>query len=169
MQVENPSYHLYQTLIPHTAGVRALATGGPYLITGSIDKTCKIYKRKDGKYDLINEVEIFEDYILSLHVTKNHQNFVVGCKNNLVYILDLEGNPHLVLEGHNGPVNSISESGSGKLITGAWDGTAIVWDPSTGQALWKLEGHAYAVSVLGLENDIFITGSQDKNIHIFDG
>mmetsp|Transcript_4940 Transcript_4940/g.4126 ORF Transcript_4940/g.4126 Transcript_4940/m.4126 type:complete len:132 (-) Transcript_4940:978-1373(-) len=128
MQNENKgSYHLYQTLAPHGAGVRALATRGPWLITGSMDKQVKIYKKENSKYELKNEVTIFEDFIYACHVREDLEGFVVGCKNNMIYFLDTEGNPTAELEGHSGAVNSLSER-NGKLISGSWDGTAIVWD-----------------------------------------
>mgnify|MGYP002622575587 CR=1 FL=1 len=169
MQIENPSYHLFQTLSPHTAAVRSLATRGPWLVTGSIDKTCKIYKKVDGRYVHQNDVNLFDDYILSLYITKNLQNIIVGCKNSIIYVLDFEGNPLNMLEGHSGPVNSLSETTSGYLISGSWDGTAKIWDLSAGSLVHTLDGHTYAVAVLGLDNDIIVTGSQDKNIHIWHG
>lgn len=166
--IEN-QFHLYQTLVPHVGAVRSLAVRGSYLITGSIDKTCKVYKRNEGKYSLSNEIEIFDDYILSLHIAKDLKHFIVGCKNSIIYKLDLDGNPILLLEGHSGPVNSLSESDTGKLISGSWDGRAIVWDINDGKQLFCLDGHTYAVAVLALPEDIFVTSSQDKNIHIFQG
>ncbi len=170
MEVESPQqFHLYQNLKAHGAAVRALATGGPYLLSGSIDKTVRIYKKIDGAYQLQNEVNIFNDYILSLQVRRNLDGFIVGCKDNHIYILDIDGNPIQQLEGHTGPVNSLSESPSGKLISGGWDGAAIVWDLATGNILFKLEDHKHAVAVLALDNEVFITGSQDKNINIWEG
>ena len=162
-------FHLYQNLLPHSAAVRALAVGGPYLVTGSIDKTCKIYKKENGQYDFLNEVNLFSDYILSILVRNNHDGFIVGCKDKHIYVLDIQGNPLQQLEGHQGPVNSLSESPSGKLISGGWDGNAVVWDLSTGTELFKLEGHSHAVTVLALGHEIFVTGSQDKNIYIWEG
>lgn len=169
MEVENPKFHLYQTLKPHGAAVRALATGGPYVITGSIDKTCKIYTKTDGKYNLENEVNIFSDYILSLAVKRGLDGFIVGCKDKNIYVLDLVGNPVNQLEGHSGAVNSLSESPHGYLLSGSWDGTAMAWDLATGNVSYKLEGHAHAVAVLAMENNINVTGSQDKNINIWEG
>jgi len=170
MEIENNSeFHLAQNLQAHASAVRALATGGPYAITGSIDKTCRIYKKENGVYNLQNEINLFTDYIFSLLVKKNLDGFIVACKDKNIYILDLEGNPIQQLEGHQGAVNSLSESPSGKLISGAWDGTANVWDLSSGNVLFKLEGHSHAVSVLALDHEIFVTGSQDKNINIWEG
>ena len=170
MEIEsNKEFHLAQNLIAHSSAVRALATGGPYTITGSIDKTCKIYKKENGVYNLQNEVNLFNDYIFSLLVKKSLDGFIVGCKDKHIYVLDLEGNPLQQLEGHEGAVNSLSESPSGKLISGSWDATAIVWDLNSGNALFKLEGHSHAVSVLALDHEMFVTGSQDKNLNIWEG
>jgi phospholipase A-2-activating protein len=65
----------------------------------------------------------------------------------------------MLFEGHENCVNSLSQAMPGELVSGSWDGTAIVWDTKTGKPLAKLEGHAHAVAVLSLPNGIIITGS----------
>ena len=54
-----------------------------------------------------------------------------------------------------------------ELVSGGWDGTARIWDMSTGKCKKVLEAGAHAVSVLALPNGIIITGSQDKTIRIW--
>ena len=46
--------------------------------------------------------------------------------------IDKEGNPAKIFEGHTLTVNSLSQSVPGELVSGSWDGTAIVWDTNTG-------------------------------------
>ena len=81
--------------------------------------------------------------------------------------VDPEGNPHLIFEGHEGAVNSLSQAVPEELVSGSWEGTARIWDTATGKVKHVLEGHSHAVSVLTLPNGINITGSQDATIRIW--
>lgn len=74
-------------------------------------------------------------------------------------MIDLEGNPVSELLGHEGAVNSLSQSLEHELVSGSWDGTAKIWDVETGKVKETLTGHTHAVSVLTLQNGITITGS----------
>ena len=51
------------------------------------------------------------------------------------------------------------------FISGSWDTTAVIWDINQQIALNTLQGHAYAVTVLALPNQNFVTGSQEKNLN----
>lgn len=69
--------------------------------------------------------------------------------------------------GHESNVNSLSQSIPEEIVSGSWDGTARVWDTTTGKCKAVLEGHQHAVSVLSLPNGIVITGSQDKTLRLW--
>ena len=71
--------------------------------------------------------------------------------------------------GHEGAVSSLSQCNENELVSGSWDGTAKIWDVSTGKVKETLEGHSHAVCVLTLPNGITITGSQDKKIRLWYG
>lgn len=45
------------------------------------------------------------------------------------------------LEGHVGPISSLSWSAEGFLLSGSWDETARAWDVDTGSCKWVLGGH----------------------------
>lgn len=67
-------------------------------------------------------------------------------------------------------MNSLSQATENELVSGSWDGTAKIWDTTTGECKATLEGHAHGVSVLTLPNGITITGSQDGKIRLwYDG
>ena len=72
--------------------------------------------------------------------------------------------------GHSGTVCSISQNkcNPNVFISGSWDTTAVIWDINQQIALNTLQGHAYAVTVLALPNQNFVTGSQDKNLNFWD-
>ena len=168
--MEQKDFHLFQTLNPHKAAVRTVDELDGALISGSIDKTCKLFKKIDGKYELQNEIDIFDDFIYAVVVRKFGKGFAVACKDQKIFLLDAAGSPTGVLSGHTGAVNALSESPSGSvLLSGSWDGTAIAWNCETQAIVHRLEEHSHAVCVLALDDDQFITGSQDKDIHIWSG
>ena len=82
-------------------------------------------------------------------------------------LIDSEGNPAKLFEGHENVVNSLSQAVPEEIVSGSWDGTARIWDTATGQCQNVLEGHQHAVAVLALPNGIVITGSQDKSIRLW--
>jgi phospholipase A-2-activating protein len=85
--------------------------------------------------------------------------------------MDNEGNPVGEFMGHNGTINSISQSkdDNNLFISGSWDTTARIWDLNKQENISILEGHSYAVTVLALPNKKYVTGSQDKNLYFWDG
>ena len=54
------------------------------------------------------------------------------------------------------------------FISGSWDTTARIWDINKQVSLYVLPDHAYAVTVLALPNETYVTGSQDKNLNFWD-
>ncbi|RWS30374.1 WD repeat: SAM and U-box domain-containing protein 1-like protein [Leptotrombidium deliense] len=75
-----------------------------------------------------------------------------------------------VLSGHTGNVNSCRFSNDGLLLaTAAGDKLVILWDPHSGEMLYKLEGHSrYATCcVFSADNSLLATGSNDKTIIIW--
>lgn len=93
--------------------------------------------------------------------------FLVGCKDSKIYVLDHQGNPTKALEGHTGPVNSLSFINADQFVSGSWDGTAIIWSISQGQKLITLSGHQHAVAVQVINNYV-VTGSQDKCLNLWE-
>ena len=87
------------------------------------------------------------------------KGFFTASKDMKIMHIDNMGNPQMIFEGHEGAVNSLSQSDESELLSGSWDGTARIWDTATGKVKHVLEGHTHAVAVLSLPNGINITGS----------
>lgn len=123
--------------------------------------------RETGAYDFFKEVSHHEGFVMNIIPSKSGTGFFSAGKDKRIVHIDIEGNPTLEYTGHEGAVNSLSQSLAHELVSGSWDGTAKIWDVETGQCKQTLEGHSHAVSVLSLPNGITITGSQDKKIRLW--
>ncbi len=76
-----------------------------------------------------------------------------------------------VLRGHTGYVHSAAFSPDGKLIvTASRDGTARVWDASTGQSLRELRRHTNVVrsAAFSFDGKLIVTASNDGTTRVWD-
>ncbi|KAK4042439.1 WD40-repeat-containing domain protein [Parachaetomium inaequale] len=79
--------------------------------------------------------------------------------------------PHLLLQGHTRAVSQVRISPDGRWIASASaDGSAKLWDASTGAHLETLVGHMAGVSCLAWapDSNTLATGSDDKAIRLWD-
>jgi WD40 repeat protein len=73
------------------------------------------------------------------------------------------------VQGHQRAVRAVTVTGDGHAITGSMDGTAIVWDIESGQALHTLTGHHSGVWAVAATSDGHaITGSDDGTAIVWD-
>lgn len=94
--------------------------------------------------------------------------FASGGRDKVARVWTADGKTFSPLAGHEADVNSISQTASGDIITGSWDGTARVW--SKGKCVKVLGGpeqHQYAVVVCGLSTGEIVTGSANGSLHIW--
>lgn len=123
------SYQLSVNKKCHTRDLRCLDYHQGVLVTGSADKTLKIYSTKGENIDEIANVTVFEKNVLSVRINRKggSQVFVfAGCGDGKIYGLDHVGNPVMLIE-HDSPVCSIDVINTEHFVTGSWDGKAIVW------------------------------------------
>jgi hypothetical protein len=71
------------------------------------------------------------------------------------------------LSGHTAPVTSLAAT-QHKLVSGAADHTATVWDLARMKAEQKLRGHAGPIHGVIVVHDLALTTSQDKTIKVWD-
>eukprot|EP01041_Mallomonas_annulata_P006848 gene6848-13870_t len=89
---------------------------------------------------------------------------ITGCQDCMIRIFDTMGNLLGTLKGHEKGVISFSWTNNYNLISGSWDGTARVWDISTGTCIQVLGGHENGVHVLGLPDGSIATTSTGEQV-----
>lgn len=83
----------------------------------------------------------------------------MGAKDGKIVAIDLEGNKIKEFTGaHSSPISSLRQSVEHEVVSGSFDGTAVVWDSETAEAKYQLQSGSKAVSVLTLPNGIVLTG-----------
>ena len=175
-QNQNIIYNLCMPIQHHKDTLRTVTCNSQGLVlTGSFDKTCAFYQcNQKGEYNFIKDTFYHDDFIYTVKSDVLNRGFFSGGKDKRIIYMDNEGNPlgeYLTdNNGHTGLVCSLSQNkcDTNKFISGSWDTTAIIWDIPKQIGIHKLEGHAYAVTVLALPNGNYVTGSQDKALNFWD-
>ena len=180
MEIEEPNQNIiYNLSIPiqhHKDALRSVTCNNNGLVvTGSFDKTCAFYQSDSkGEYTFLKDTHYHDSFIYTVRTDVLDHGFFSGGKDKRIVYMDNEGNPLGEYfgenNGHTAAVCSISQNkcNPNVFISGSWDTTAIIWDVNQQIALNVLQGHAYAVTVLALPNQNYVTGSQDKNLNFWD-
>uniref|UniRef100_A0A673H5C0 Dynein assembly factor with WD repeat domains 1 n=1 Tax=Sinocyclocheilus rhinocerous TaxID=307959 RepID=A0A673H5C0_9TELE len=122
-QKDDRKFYLFRTLQAHILPLTNVAfnKSGSSFITGSYDRTCKIWDTASGE---------------ELHTLEGHRNVVYAIAFNNPY-----GKVH-ILTGHRGEISCVQFNWDCSLIvTASLDKTCKVWDTDSGQCLATLLGH----------------------------
>ncbi len=157
----------------HESGVLcvAITPDGKKIVSGSRDKTIRIWDLETGK-----ELKVLSghtDAVYSVAITPNGKQIVsAGSGDKTVRIWDLDTGQQLkVLEGHAAAVLFVAITPDGKkIVSGSSDETAKIWDLKTGLQLKILKGHTDSVNSIAITADErkIISGSDDETIVIWD-
>jgi WD40 repeat protein len=96
----------------HQGAVRCLTVlpSTDALISGSIDTSCKMFNidKSNGKYAFEREFTYHDSFILAVHPNISNNGFYTSSKDRKIMHVDANGNPHMLFEGHENSVNSLS-------------------------------------------------------------
>ena len=175
----------------HTNSVYCLCgtSNGKYLISGSADKTIRIWDWRNQMKDDTSEVsevhqegslrvdsdkqilQGHDDIIRSICLTSDDTRIISGSNDKTVRVWDRENAFSIMtLQGHTDAVGTVCMNADGdQIISGGEDCMIRLWDLDTGAAIRILSGHLDCVtSICAIpHSSLFISASCDKTVRIW--
>jgi WD40 repeat protein/serine/threonine protein kinase len=148
----------------------AFSPDGQRIVTGSLDKTAKVWDAASGKE--LYTLRGHRADITSATFSPDGQRIVTGSWDKTAKVWEAaSGKELLTLQGHNAEVTSAAFSADGKrIVTGSVDKTAKVWDAASGKELLTLKGHASLLWSVAFSPDgqRIVTGSGDQTARVWE-
>ncbi|KAJ8792775.1 hypothetical protein J1605_019481 [Eschrichtius robustus] len=171
-QYSNHKFYLFKVLRAHILPLTnvALNKSGSCFITGSYDRTCKLWDTASGE---------------ELHTLEGHRNVVYAIAFNNPYgdkiatgsfdktckLWSVEtGNCYHTFRGHTAEIVCLSFNPQSTLVaTGSMDTTAKLWDIQNGEEVFTLTGHSAEIISLSFNTsgNRIITGSFDHTVTVW--
>jgi WD40 repeat protein len=167
----NDNFSLAYSLSDHQVGVKpvAISPDGQTLVSGSWDKTIKVWGLRDGK--LLRTLSDHQGGVGSVAISSDGQTLVSGSGDKTIKVWGLrDGKLLRTLSGHQGNVESVAISPDGQtLVSGSGDKTIKVWGLRDGKLLRTLSGHQGDVESVAISSDgqTLVSGSFDKTIKVW--
>jgi len=162
------------TLRGHQSWVNSLALSpdGNRLVSGSSDKTIKVWDVKTGAE--VMTLYGHEGYLCGVAFSPDGKHIASSSMDNTIKVWDANSGTELMtLLGHENYVYSVAFSPDGKhIISGSHDGTIRVWDSVSGTEQMILRGHRGSVSSAVYTPDgkrIISGGGWDNTVRVWDG
>src|SRR6476469_5472438 len=165
-----PRGGLLRTLEGHTHLVNAVAvtTDGKRVISGSADKTIKVWDLATGKEEFTLKGHTY--WVNAVAVTADGRHVISGSKDNTLKVWDLvTGKEEFTLKGHSNSVNAVAVNLDGKrAISGSEDKTVKVWDLATGNEEFTFDDHGDWVNAVAVTTERKeISSSYDKTLKVW--
>uniref|UniRef100_A0AAY5LBQ9 Dynein assembly factor with WDR repeat domains 1 n=1 Tax=Esox lucius TaxID=8010 RepID=A0AAY5LBQ9_ESOLU len=172
-QQDNRRFYLFKMLRAHILPLTNVAfnKSGSSFITGSYDRTCKIWDTASGE---------------ELHTLEGHRNVVYAIAFNNPYGDKIAtgsfdktcklwcaetGKCFHTFRGHTAEIVCLAFNPQSTLVaTGSMDTTAKLWDVKTGEEVATLTGHSAEIISLSFNTvgDQLVTGSFDHTVSLWD-
>ncbi|MEE3718276.1 serine/threonine-protein kinase [Tumidithrix elongata RA019] len=163
------------TLTGHDGWVRAVAfsANGHTVVSGSYDKTLRLWDTKGGKAFLtLTEQSANVTGVNAIATSRDGNTFASAGTDKTIQLWNFRnGRPLNKLSGHTGPIYSLAFDATNKLLVSASaDKTIKLWDWRAGKLIRTFSGHTGLVLSVAISPDgkAIASGSADKTIKIWD-
>lgn len=143
---------------------------GALLVTGSADKTVRLWRLPDG--EPLKTLEGHTNFVLSLALSPDGQLLASGGADKIVRLWRLpEGEPFKTLPAQTGEAASLAISPDGQLLASGDRGVVRIWQLSDGRLLKQLKARMGSVTALAFSlaysGDGQLLAAQDdqKTVH----
>lgn len=162
---ESDNPYAIRTLAGHHNSVRAIAAYGDTLVSGSYDKTVRLWKISTG--ETVFRMIGHSNKVYSVVLDWPRNRCISGSMDNSVRVWSLDtGNCLFNLEGHSSLVGLL-ELNDGYLVSAAADSTLRIWNPETGLCQKTLKAHTGAITCFQHDGQKVISGS-DSTLKMWD-
>lgn len=170
--VKIEDFRLASELVGHKLDVRSVAEGKGFIVSGSRDKTAKVWTQLDGHYNEMETLTHHTNYIGVVLVVEENGWICTASNDGTICVFKYPSavDPLVVLKGHTSTVCALAKGNSPNvLISGSWDKSAKIWtDVGFSMSSLTLVGHEAAVwAVARLSSGKYVTGSADKSIFVW--
>ena len=163
---------LKRTLLGHQGGVWALDCNTQYIVSGSTDRSLKIWNY-DGV--CLNDLVGHTSTVRCLKIV--NQFIVSGSRDHTLRIWNFDGRCLHTLQGHTESVRCLDiipskeplETAIGTLVvSGSYDADLRIWSLQTAECIQILQGHTSKIYSVVCQNDLIASGSQDATVRLWD-
>jgi WD40 repeat protein len=161
-------HNTVSTIVGHKGAVRCMQFTGDTMITGSADKTIKVWNLNDGQ---CKQTLHDNKWVRCLRFDAPTATLVTtGMDSTQVKVWSLTANTvSYVLDVHRGWITSL-QLNMPRLVTGSLDGTIRVWDASTGHNQPNIvvnSGHD-SLRSLWLSGDMVMSAGLERSLQLWD-
>ncbi len=148
----------------------AFSLDGQYIVSGSRDKTVKLWDLKERV--LLHTFNGHESEVNSVAFSPDGKYLVSGSNDKTLKLWDVKNRVLLhTFDGHQDWVNSVAFSPDGKyLVSGSSDNTVKLWDVKNQVLLHAFDGYQDWVNSVAFSPDgkYLVSGSDDKTVKLWD-
>ncbi|MBX9926233.1 MAG: serine/threonine protein kinase [Hyphomicrobiaceae bacterium] len=139
----------------HTSSAQAVAYSvhGPWIATGSADKTVRLYDA--DTHDHIRTYKGAKDFVTALSFSPDGKSLAVASLDGDIRVYSTASNrQRFHLQGHKGKVGALAFSGNGDWLASAGeDGVVRLWNARKGRAWRSLTGHTGGATAVAFSPD----------------